>query len=389
MSMAVKNVAIIGAGLGGLACAIALRKQDIKVQVYEKAKKMRPAGAGLGLLPNGFNSLEAIDPDLVKNIKSSGCYVSKSTLKNTLGETIRSNSSNNRFAEQYGHSLMTVWWWNLQQILASKLPPEIINLDRRFIDFQQNEDDLEIHFENGKTASADLLIGADGIKSAVRTKLITEEQPRYLGSFCWRAVVKCDQSFIEPNELIFIRGNKQFMYILNLGDGNISWITRQLSREYRLSDNAAETKSRVLESLADWAEPIKVIVQATDAERILEGPICDRLPLSSWSKGRVTLLGDAAHPMAPAMGQGANTAFEDACELANCISQSSSVEKAFASYEKKRLERTKFIQTRSAAREMHYYETDEQRAKREATQDSQANEELRQWLYGYKPSAVI
>ncbi|MGL5942203.1 MAG: FAD-dependent oxidoreductase [Waterburya sp.] len=203
MSIAVKNVAIIGAGLGGLACAIALRKQDIKVQVYEKAKKMRPAGAGLGLLPNGFNSLEAIDPDLVKKIKSSGCYVSKSTL------------------------------------------------------------------------------------------------------------------------------------------------------------------------------------------RILEGPICDRLPLSSWSKGRVTLLGDAAHPMGPAMGKGANTAFEDACELANCISQSSGVEEAFASYEKKRLERTKFIQTRSAAREMHYYETDEQRAKREATQDSQANEELRQWLYGYKPSAVI
>ncbi|MGL6344568.1 MAG: FAD-dependent monooxygenase [Waterburya sp.] len=389
MSIAIKNVAIIGAGLGGLACAIALRKQGFKVQIYEKAKKLLPAGAGLGLLPNGFNSLEAINPDLVKNIKSSGCCVSKSTLKNTLGETIRSNSSNNRFAEQYGHSFMTVWWWNLQQILASKLPPEIINLDRRFIDFQEKENDLEIHFENGKTASADLLIGADGIKSAVRTKLITEEQPRYLGSFCWRAVVKCDQSFIEPNELIFIRGNKQFMYLLNLGDGNISWITRQLSREYRLSDHAAETKSRVLKSITDWAEPIKAIVQATDAERILEGPICDRLPLSSWSKGRVTLLGDAAHPMAPAMGQGANTAFEDACELANCISQSSGVEEAFASYEKKRLERTKFIQTRSAVREMYYYETDEQRAKREATQDNQANEELRQWLYGYKPSAVI
>jgi salicylate hydroxylase len=389
MAIAVKNVAIIGAGLGGLACAIALHKRGIKVQVYEKAKKLRPAGAGLGLLPNGFNSLEAIEPDLVRKIKDSGCYVSKNTLKNTLGETIRSKSKSNHdpFAEQYGHSFVTVWWWNLQQILASKLPPEIIHLDRRFIDFQQNEDDLEIHFETGKTASTDLLIGADGIKSAVRKKLMADEQPRYLGSFCWRAVVKCDQSFIESNELIFIRGNKQFMYILNLGDGNISWITRKLSPEYRLSNDAAEIKSRVLDSIADWAEPIKAIVQATDAERILEGPICDRLPISSWSQGKVTLLGDAAHPMAPAMGQGANTAFEDAWELANCISKYSSIEEAFASYEKKRLERTKFIQTRSATREMYYYETDEQRAKREATEDIQANEELRQWLYGYKPSA--
>ena len=389
MSIAVKNIAIIGAGLGGLACAIALRKQDVNVRVYEKAKKFRPAGAGLGLLPNGFNSLEAIDPDLVKKIKSSGCCVRRSTLKNTLGETIRSNPRRDVFWDKYGHSLVTVWWWNLQQILASKLPPETVNLDRRCIDFQQNEAGVEIYFANGKTASADLLIGADGIKSAVRKKLFADEQPRYLGSFCWRAVVKCDQSFIEPNELIFIRGNKQFMYLLNLGDGNISWITRKLSPEYQLSADAAETKSRVLDAIADWAEPIKAIIQATDAARILEGAICDRLPLNSWSQGRVTLLGDAAHPMAPAMGQGANTTFEDAGELANCLSRFSDIKHAFTNYEKIRLERTTIIQNRSAEREMRYYETDEQRAKREATQSQSNNDEFQHWLYGYKPVSHI
>ena len=138
MSIAVKNVAIIGAGLAGLACAIALRKHGFEVRVYEQAQKFRPAGTGLGLLPNGFNSLEAIEPDLVKSIKSFGCCVSKSTLKNTLGKTIRSNPRSDLLSDKYGHSLVTVWWWNLQQILASKLPPEIIHLDRRFIDFQQS-----------------------------------------------------------------------------------------------------------------------------------------------------------------------------------------------------------------------------------------------------------
>lgn len=354
MSTAVKNVAIIGAGLGGLACAIALRQAGINVQVYEKATKFRPAGAGLGLWPNGFNSLGAIEPDLVKKIKSYGCCVTKSTLKNNLGETIRSRPTNERFLDKYGHSLVTVWWWNLQQILVSLLPQEIIYLAHRLIDFQQNEDCVEVYFHNGNTARADLLIGADGIKSTVRQKLISDEQLRYLRSFCWRAVVKCDQSFIEPNELIFIKANKQFMYLLNLGDGNISWITRKLSPEYQLSSNAAETKSRVLDEITDWGEPIKAIVQATDAERILEHPICDRLPLNSWSKGRVTLLGDAAHPMAPAIGQGANTAFEDACELANCLSKFSSIEEAFANYETSRLERTKIIQTHSAFGEMRY-----------------------------------
>ncbi|MDJ0680988.1 MAG: FAD-dependent monooxygenase [Xenococcaceae cyanobacterium MO_167.B52] len=379
------KVAIIGAGLGGLACAIALRKQGFEVQVYEKAKKFRPAGAGLGLLPNGLNSLEAIEPDLVKNIKSFGCCVTKSSLRNTLGEIIRSSPRRDLFWDKYGQPLVTVWWWNLQQILASKLPPDIIHLDHRCLDFQQDEDSVKIYFGNGKTASADLLIGADGINSAVRKKLIADEQPRYLGSFCWRAVVKCDQSFIEPNELVFIRGDKQFMYLLNLGDGNISWITRKLSPEYQLSANAAETKSRVLDEIADWAEPIQAIVQATDAERILEGPICDRLPLSSWSKGRVTLLGDAAHPMSPAMGQGANMTFEDAYALANCLSKSSSIEKAFTNYEKNRLERTKIIQTYSAKREMRYYETDEQKAGRETPPESPTIDEIRQWLYSYKP----
>ena len=388
MNTAVKNVAIIGAGLGGLACAIALRKQGLNVRVYEQAKDFRPVGAGIGLAPNGFNSLEAIEPNLVTSIKSSGCCVSKSTLKNTLGETISSDPINSIFLDKYGHSLVTIWWWNLQQILASLLPPEIIYLDRRFIDFQQNEDGVEIYFANGKTARADLLIGADGIKSAVRKKLTAEEQLRYLGSFCWRAVVQCDRSFIEPNELVFIQGNQQFMYLLNLGDGNISWITRELSPEYQLSANAAETKSRVLDEIADWAEPIQAIVQATDAERILEGPICDRLPLSSWSKGRVTLLGDAAHPMSPAMGQGANMTFEDAYELANCLSRFSSIEEAFTNYEKNRLERTKIIQAYSAEREMRYYETEEQKAGRETPPESQTIDEIRQWLYSYKPSAV-
>jgi len=376
---AVKNVAIVGAGLGGLTTAIALSKQGINVQVYEKAKEFRPIGSGLGLMTNGLNSLEAIEPDLVKDIKSSSCCVGQFTLKNSRGETIRSNRKDTTSSEGQRHLSVTIWWWTLQQILASFLPQEIIHLDRRCIDFQQNQDGVEIYFENGQTARADLLIGADGIKSVVIKNLIANEQPRYLGSLCWRAVVKCDQSFIEPDELIFIRGNKQFMYVINLGDGNISWITRKLSPEYQLSASAAESKSRVLNEIADWAEPIKAIVKATNADRILEGPICDRFPLSSWSKGRMTLLGDAAHPMGPAMGQGANTAFEDARVLTYCLNHSSSIEEAFTNYEKERIDRTAIIQTRSAEGEKRYWETNN------SQQQRNMDSTFRDWLYNYQP----
>lgn len=381
MSSIVKNVAIIGAGPGGLATAIALRQQGINVQIYEKAQQFRPAGAGLGMMPNGFNSLEAIDPRLVKAIKNSGCCVTQSTLRNSLGEKIRSKSTDKSFLDKYGHSLVTVWWWNLQQILASFLPQEIIHLAHRCIDWQADRNGVEVYFENGLNARADLLIGADGIKSVVRSKLMKSEQPRYLGSFCWRSVVKCEQSFIEPNELVFIRGNKQFMYLLNLGDGHISWIARKSASEYRLSASAAETKACVLDEIADWAEPIKAIVEATEAERILEGPICDRLPLKTWSKGRVTLLGDAAHPMGPAMGQGANTAFEDACVLAHCLAHSSSIEAAFTNYEKERVERLEIIQTRSAEGEKSYYQNNTSERQKPST-----SEDFKDWLYNYQPN---
>jgi salicylate hydroxylase len=205
----------------------------------------------------------------------------------------------------------------------------------------------------------------------------------------WRAVTKCKQELLNSDELVFIRKDKQFMFLLNVGDGNISWITRKFSPDCSVSKNAVEAKSRLLEELAEWGEPIRALVEATTTEQIIETPIYDRPPINSWSQGRVTLLGDAAHPMAPAMGQGANTTFEDACELTYCISQSSSIEEAFVSYEKSRIERTKIIQIRSAAGEMRYYETDEERASRQAPQESQTNnDEFQQWLYSYNPPKI-
>ncbi len=310
----VEKVAIVGAGPGGLATAIALQKQGFDVQVYEKAHEFRPAGTGLGLLPNGLNCLEAIEPGIVETLKDSGCQVQNAVLKNTAGETIHANPTN-QYLEKYGQPLLTVWWWRLQQILASRLPSEIIHLNHNCTGFEQNDSGVEIYFDNGKQVHTDLLIGADGLNSAIRKNLIGDGKPRYVGSMCWRSVIKYNQELLNPDEMAFIKGNKQIMYLLNVGDGYICWITRKLSPDCSLSHSATEVKSRVLHELADWGESLRAMVEATEAEKIIEGPICDRPPLTSWSQGRVTLLGDAAHPRAPAPAQGANTPFEDAYEL--------------------------------------------------------------------------
>lgn len=383
----VEKVAIVGAGPGGLATAIALQKQGFDVQVYEKAHEFRPAGTGLGLLPNGLNCLDAIEPGIVETLKDSGCQVQNAVLKNTAGETIHANPTN-QYLEKYGQPLLTVWWWRLQQILASRLPSDIIHLNHQCIGFEHKDSGVEIYFDNGKQVHADLLIGADGLNSAIRKNLIGDGKPRYVGSMCWRSVIKYNQELLNPDEMAFIKGNKQIMYLLNVGDEYICWIMRKLSSDCTLSQTATEVKSRVLNELADWGEPLQAMVEATEAEQILEGPICDRPPLTSWSQGRVTLLGDAAHPMAPALAQGANTTFEDAYELQACLSQSSSIEEVFSSYEKCRIERTQVIQSRSASTEMRYYEADSETSPRQRSSQA-TNNEFQDWLYSYKPLKTL
>ncbi|TVP66575.1 MAG: FAD-dependent monooxygenase [Nodularia sp. (in: Bacteria)] len=372
------KVAIIGAGPGGLAAAIALRNQGFDVQVYEKAKEFRPAGTGLGLSPNGLNALEAIAPGVVAELTSSGCPVHQTVLKSHTGETIRASASS--FLEKYGQPLLTVWWWRLQQTLASRLPSEIIHLNHHCIGFQQDDSGVEIYFDGNKTVYADLLIGADGVNSVIRETLTGEGEPNYIGSMCWRAVIEYEHELFNDYDLVFIKGEQKFMYLLNVGGGYTSWISRKLSPDYALSENADQVKSRILDELTGWGESFRAVVAATPAEQIWEGPICDRPPLNSWSQGRVTLLGDAAHPMAPAMAQGANTTFEDAQALQQCFAQGSSLAEALSSYENSRMERTKIIQARSALGEMRYYQTQAQ-----TSGQTSNNQDFSHWLYKYQP----
>ncbi|MEH1825562.1 MAG: FAD-dependent monooxygenase [Nostoc sp.] len=380
----VDKVAIVGAGPGGLAAAIALRSQGIDVQVYEKAQEFRPAGTGLGLAPNGLSSLDAIAPGIVESLKSSGCEVHHTVLKNIQGETIRTNAT--KYLEQYGQPLLTIWWYRLQQVLASRLPSDIIHLNHRCIGFEQDENGVEIHFDGEKSVHTDLLIGADGVNSVVRETLFGEGKPNYIGSMCWRAVIKYRHELFNDYQLVFVKGNKQFMYLLNVGGGYTSWISRKFSPEYSLSYSADEVKSRILHELADWDESFRAVVEATPAEQIWEGPICDRSPLSRWSEGRVTLLGDAAHPMAPAMGQGANTTFEDAYQLRECFSDSANLQAALTSYEQCRIERTKIIQARSALGEMRYYDNLASSTGQTQERQMSLNDDFHKWVYDFKPS---
>jgi salicylate hydroxylase len=354
------KVAIIGAGLGGLATALALRKQGIDAQIYEKAQNLLPIGAGLTLLPNGLKSLDAIAPGIVESLKNAGSQAHRVNLKKSTGETIAQNDLH--LQDNYGQPMLNIRWSLLQEILASYLPSDIIHLNHRCVNFEYLGDGVKVYFENDTTVEADLLVGADGINSVIRQVIVGDGSPRYAGRMSWRAVVEYSNEHLLHNESTFILGSdgKNFS-LIDVGGGYIFWSAALLASESsslsKTDLNPTEVKSRVLEVFADWTEPVQAILQATSAIKIVERPIYDRPPLESWSKGRATLLGDAAHPVVPVLGQGANMAFEDAWELGVYIKRSPNIEEALVGYENSRIKRTQIIQARSAFQGSRSYDT--------------------------------
>lgn len=391
------KISIIGGGIGGLATANALLKQGFNVQVYERAKALRPIGAGLTLTPNGLNSLDAIEPGIVESLKQAGSQLNTLTLKRSTGEAIASKQMT--VMQQYGQPMLNIQWSRLQAILASLLPPDIIHLNHRCIGFEQQESSVEAYFEDGKTVQSDLLIGADGINSIVRQKLIGDGSPTYAGRMSWRAVIQYPHELLSPNAstLIMAPDGKNFL-LVDLGEGYTFWSAGALLTDDSVCQSAtdsealssslrASAKARVLEIFAEWTEPVGAIIEATPADDIVERPICDRTPLQRWSEGRVTLLGDAAHPVVPSLGQGANTAFEDAYELAECLSVEPSIEDALDAYESHRIPRTDVIYTRSANQGERSYKPESEATFREMMKPSQMNQDdFQEWLYSYKPS---
>ncbi len=341
-----KKVGIIGAGPAGLATAIALKKQGIKVHIYEQARAFQPIGAGLTLSPNGLRSLAAIAPDVVQQLKLQGSQIKRFKVRTSKrGWPIITQPMT---GDEYDQPFMTIRWFCLQEILRSKLPPDNLHLNHRLISFEQNHQSVTLRFENNETATVDLLIGADGIRSAVRKKLFGVENPTYSGWMTWRGVLKYQHRLLPPHQATVFANKGKIFLVMDNGDGHISWSLEMLSKTSHRSKNAKEVKERVIQELAKWHPVVQKVIDLTDADIIVERPVGKPLILPKWSNKRVTLVGDAAHYMGPHLGQGTNTTFEDVWELSACLSNyGDDLGEALEHYEKSRIERTTIVQYRT------------------------------------------
>lgn len=224
------DVAVIGAGPGGLATAIALLKQGLTVRVYERARVLRPAGSMVGVQPNGYNALRAIDPPVCDSVLGVGIEPEFFSLGNNEGKEMRRTSfreANLKRREEYGAPFQWVFWYRLQQALLKFLPEESLVLGHKLASFSEDGSGVNIHFEGVPTpVRARLLVGADGGRSLVREQLLADGQPTYTGAMTWRgSVAAADVSEFgaEPLGFYWMMGGGVTFAAVEQGDGELLW----------------------------------------------------------------------------------------------------------------------------------------------------------------------
>jgi len=323
------RVIVVGAGIGGLAAAIALRRRGIAVSVIERSADPGEIGAGITLWPNAMRALRSLG--VADEVAAAGAPVLLGDVRSWRGGVL-SPAPFPDLERRFGEPGIALHRADLHRLLLAALAPDAPRLGARCVGFEEAGEAVTVHLADGGRERADLLVGADGLRSTVRAQLWGEAPPRYAGYTAWRAVVAAAERGTFES---WGRGHR--FGLVPIGRGRVYWFATANAAEG--GADAADLRSELLRRFGDWHRPIPAVIAATPAAAILRHDIFDRPPLPRWSRGRVTLLGDAAHPMTPNLGQGACQAIEDALVLAACL-DGTAAPAALAAYDALRVPRT-------------------------------------------------
>jgi len=323
---------IAGAGIGGLATAIALREAGLIVEVLERAQELRETGAGLMIWPNGSRSLRALGVAVRRLV------VERISFRSWRGRELMEIPMD-IISERYGFPVAFVSRADLQAALMSTLGEGALRLGADVQSFEETQDHVEVRLQHGSAVTGgDLLVGADGIRSVVRRELLRDGDPFYLGSTIWRGVVDSAGIPLDRGEGINWVGPGSEFLAFHLPDDRIYWAAVTKEPRGEMSGPGGH-KQDLLDRFGRWQDPVSALIAANDDAAILRNDMYDRPPVNHWSRGRVTLVGDAAHPMTPNQGQGACQALEDAVALGRGFAHAANVADAFKFYERQRLRR--------------------------------------------------
>ncbi len=358
------DIVIIGAGIAGLTAARALQTLGFRVRVYEQAPQLGEVGAGLTISPNATHALEAIGlRDVLARI---GMRPDRGGVKDwQSGELMVEISRGSQMLEKYGAAYYQMHRADLHGALADAVAtadPQAIRLDHSCRALRDHGGHVEIEFENGARTTADVAIGADGVRSAVRGLLFGAERPRFTGYIAFRGLVpfaSLPPGIIEPSSCLSTGPHHSFTrYLIRAGSvvNFVALAERDDWREEGWSIRASVDE--LLNEYKGWHEDVRTIIRSSPPDGIFKWALFDREPLPAWTRGRVTLLGDAAHPMLPFLGQGAAMGIEDGLVLARAFAAAGSLDDALRRYEQARRERTTEVMLQSRATALNYHSGD-------------------------------
>ena len=335
------KIAIVGGGIGGLTTAIALRQQGFDCHVYEGASQLSEVGAGIWLGANAQNALDEIG--VGEQIRQKSHELQKVYIKGYDGSII-SEMDWSQLKQHYGNGLYGVHRAVLQSELADKVGRDSISMDHRLTGIRAISGAYLLAFANGQEIEADLVIGADGIRSVVREQFIGNAEYRYSGQTCYRTMIDLRLPDSERNESAEVWGMPGGLRasFSQCGDDKVYfWFTMKDSAGQRRSNEVA--LALIKERLKPFTGYMSEVVNRIDPEKLIHSDLWDIKPFNTWYKGGVVLIGDAAHATNPNLGQGASQAIEDAHALAMMLNDYPIISEALAAYQQSRFHRAKYM----------------------------------------------
>jgi len=397
--MTVSNrIAVIGGGIGGLTTALALLRRGLDVEVYEQAARLGELGAGIQISPNGTRILHALG--LEQELGAIQVMPLRKEIRHwRTGRTWNWYDLGATTQQRYGFPHVLLHRGDLHAMLVDgvrQLKPNAIHLMSRCIDLVQSDEHAEVRFDNGQAVRAAFVIGADGIHSKIRECLFGPSRPEFTGCVAWRAVVPmrrlpADVATMVSTNWLGPRGH--LLHYPIRGGELMNFLSMVERDDWQVESWTVQgTTSELANDFSGWHADVQTIIRNVDTP--YKWALMVRGPMQRWSKGRVTLLGDACHPTLPFLGQGGVMAIEDAYVIAACLKKYfDDPGVALARYEDIRRERTSAVVRKSHANRRQAFNpalADQDEAVvsvAEEWQQTLARERL-DWLYTYDATAI-
>ncbi len=350
--MSERTALIVGGGIGGLTAALCCARQGVSASVFEQASEFGEVGAGIQLSPNCTRVLH--DLGLVSELSAVGFLPRGVEMRDwKSGRMLSFNPLGDAALEQFGFPYYHVHRADLLQVLvtAAQANPRIaLHTDARVERILPRTNGAAVEI-GGVTHEGDLLVGADGIHSVVRTALFGAEAPTFTGNVAWRGLVPADRlppGLVRPMATAWWGPNKHFVhYYVRRGElVNCVCVVEKQGWEVESWTERGD-RAELKADFAGWHDTIQQLIDHMDPDACFKWALFDRPPMARWGEGCVTLLGDACHPTLPFMAQGAAMAIEDGAVLARCVSQAGDLSTSLARYESLRRARTARVQAGS------------------------------------------